>query len=252
MADTSNLYSTNAFDRRKQFSGLHSSKIENRDIYYEIIDISHDPLYLSIISTNVTTVGYGYPINTSITFPSPQHPDGRLATGNPVLVPTADTFTIANPGAGYSINDFFTITHEGYEIGFAYVTSVDTNGGITGIQVISQPIWNYIDTSITNLPSYIDLSNNNTASFTVNDSFSLTSVVMRTLGSGYETGQNNNPQASVTTASPAQFSISYDPQVIIIPFEKSIRHITYRTAYGYQYNNIEQYLVRRNVSLPSP
>ncbi len=252
MADTSNLFSANGFNRQKQFSGLHASKEENRDIYFETIEVTHDPLYLSIISTSVDSIGYEYPNTTTITYPTPQHPDGLSATADPMLTPYSGTFTISNPGSNYSLNETFGIDHLGVEIGFFYVTATGAGGSISTIKVVSDPILNYLDNTITELPTYTYTSTNTSAVFNVNNLFALSNIAMRKLGRGYQTGQNNNPTISPTTSSPATLSISYDPQVILIPSEFNHRYITYNTAYEMQYNEYTPYVLRRNISLPDP
>ena len=201
MADTSNAYSSEGFNRQKQFSGLDARKPENLEIYYDTNDYYTDPQYVSILRTFVDTVGFNYPKESSVVFPAPEHAEGLRASGVPVFQIYDNSISIDNAGSSYEIYDSFNILSDNQEIGYVVVSETGVGGSISGVGASSSPVY---ASSLNNL-SIVSNTDNQSAQLSVNNNFSITAITMTSPGLGYQT-------VSSTTATP----ISHN--VVLYPF----------------------------------
>lgn len=187
MSDTSNAFSLEGFNRQKQLSGLHARRPENRDNYYDLINIYTEPQYVSILRTEVTQVGYNYPLNSSVVFPLPEHPDGTRASGIPVFELYENSIYISNPGNSYELYNSFSIYSNNLPIGFASVSETGVNGSVTKLLVFSQPGHSNMFENL----SIISDTNNNSANLIFNNNFAIVGITMTSVGIGYQTFSSN-------------------------------------------------------------
>lgn len=183
MADNSNLYSMSGLSRNKTLSGLYAHRPENSDEYFKYIQLNIDPQFVSILDARVINSGINYSKSTALTFPSPEHPSGTIATAKPWFTPSKTSFSITNSGSGYSPYQLFNIVHSGSAVGSFIITSTGLNGSISDFEVLSQPL--DLDSS-SSLPS-VSLNGNTSATIISNDKFSILSINLTNIGAGYQT-----------------------------------------------------------------
>jgi len=182
MADNSNTFSMSGLPRNKKLSGLHSHRPENIDLYFERKSIKAPPQFVSILNLSVTSMGYNYSKNTTLTFPTPEHPSGIRASGYPLFSICKNSFSISNSGSNYSIGDAFPIFSSGDLVGSFTVTNTGISGRISDYNAFSIPL----DLKNISLP-IIDFSSNPTASISNNDKYNIPSAVLVFPGLGYQT-----------------------------------------------------------------
>jgi|LakMenEpi03Aug12_release.lakeMendotaPanAssembly.Ray.scaffolds.fasta_scaffold130486_2 hypothetical protein len=183
MADNSNKFSISGLIRNRQLSGLHAHRPENSNKYFDYIRLSIDPQFVSILGIKVVNSGINYSKSTTTTLPSPEHPSGIVATAKPWFTPSKASFSINNPGSGYSAYQAFDIMHSGNTIGDFIITSTGINGSISDYEVLSPPL----DLNSTSSLPYVSLNGNSSAVISSNDKFSITYVDLTSIGAGYQT-----------------------------------------------------------------
>ena len=187
MADTSNRFSVEGFDRQRQFSALHASMPENFDTYFDINQVNNIPSYASIMDVIVTSPGFFYPKESTLIFPDPEHPQGSRAKALPIFSVQKETFSIDTPGTGYYIGYPFSIYHNDIDYGMSYVSATGANGSIQELDILYCADIYSLGKYSTTLPNLVNQSDNFSASISTNNIFRVASVALFDRGSGYLT-----------------------------------------------------------------
>ena len=213
--------------RNKTLSGLHAHRPENSTSYFKHIQLVTPPQFVSILETTIDSPGYNYSKNTTLTFPQPEHPSGIPASGYPLFTPAKSSFSITSAGSGYNLYQIFPIYYQSENIGNFFVMSTGLNGSITDHDVLCAEI----DMSVSSSLPTVLLNENNSASITSNDKFTISSIEMIDPGCGYQTfhritgsGIDHNPTISNQGSSnpqPSGLSVksSINPFVFKYPIE---------------------------------
>jgi hypothetical protein len=188
MADSSNLFSISGLNRSKNISGLFAHRPENTSIYFDYKRVTCSPQFVSILQTEVESIGYNYSRNTTITFPQPEHPSGIPASGKPVFSISKNSFRVDVAGSGYDIYNVFPISFQNNTIGSLMVTETGVNGSISDYEVV--PDYQSYMSSSSPLPT-VNLIGNNSAVISSQDKFEINTVDMTYVGMGYQTLNRN-------------------------------------------------------------
>lgn len=259
MADSSNKFSIRGISRQKNNSGLHAFRPENKGMYFYKRKIKSAPQFVSILQVNVTSPGYNYSKNTTLTFSQPQHPSGVPASGYPLFNITKNSFNITNNGSNYSIGDVFSINLDGETIGVLSVTATGVGGSISNYNAFSD----FLDFKTTTSLPVVDLSDNPTASIVNNDKYDIYSAFLFFPGLGYQThdritgsGINHSPTVSNAGSSAPQpsglvLTSSLNPYVMTQTNEDPRLRYTKTNKFGeiLQENDKKHYFIMNNFSL---
>jgi hypothetical protein len=183
MADSSNKFSLQGFNRQKNFSGLHARRPENQQTYYNLSTIYAAPQYVSILGVNTISNGTEYPKESSVVFPNPEHPQGIRASGVPVFQCGTSWVNINQGGTGYHVGDELEIHLDNKQVGIAVVSQTGINGSITNFTNIT----NLKDLNSNSGIPYIIDNINGSANFSYNNLFDITGIEMTNVGQGYQT-----------------------------------------------------------------
>lgn len=258
MADNSNKFSLNGLNRQKYLSGLYARRPENIDQYFDTISLPIPPTFVSILSADVIESGSNYSSDTTISFPSPEHPEGTRATAI-VCLGLTDSLSIQNGGSDYKIGDTLYIfnTTTNTTVGFALVSNVDTGGAITDLSIIQTDIIYSNDICI------VFGTKNSSAVITIPDNkYYIRSIFMTNFGSGYQTysrtsGEtiSHNPTLQSSSGSGAVIHSSKKARIVATDKKNNRYRGFYKNKYGgtsFSKNSEIEYTIIKNFSLSDP
>jgi hypothetical protein len=205
------------------------------DYSSDISQIVPIPLLAGITAVYIENPGSGYITGILAQFQIPNDPSGLAASGYVELCPTKESFSIINPGSGYSIDQTFCILNtENIPCNFFQITSVSASGGIEDYEILPSLFKGTYDDAPT-----IRFTNNLSAEIeSYSDKFGIARIIITNPGSGYFTHDSFGNHRSYpprlyhsiggisgVMGSGAIFKTTYIPQYILDDLKISTRKI---------------------------